>query len=609
VPGSVAGRFALLRRGWAWEWTTAHRLFGVRSERLWAEDDPLASRLGTIRNLAGLAIVVAVGFRAGGIHNQEFDPVSRVGFLIVALVITAVAVVVTAALIFPAIKPGARGEVARRLVIPVRTMAVYLGVLASPFIAGFSGYYLSLLLYRSINGGGLRHLIAALIVFGVGGTAEMAAIGLALLALLGSSISVGSLFRADEAYPLLGPVAVTAVVWVQLIVLQIAAHDSIPRDPAGLLLYFGGPVTVTALSVLEIARLRQVPGLDLRGAPPSRPLPRGPRQRFTGTAPLLSMLGGLPVTGVVMVFVVIAITPHPSGAPATQYFVSQVRASAISPSGAIVAASPMGGTTELLSARTGKVTQTLPVPDGNASTMTFSPEGDLLAVAAASHPVIYLWNFRTRTLTATLKAPADVDTLAFNADGTRLAASSTSGAWVYQWNTITHAALAAVSVRGGWITQVGYVGSRLGVLSSHGLLLLNGRTVAATMPTGVAFAVSPEAGLLAIATGTGLPPGAPVQLWNLRTMTRERTLMVPKSDAVNSLAFDGSLLAAGDTSGHVDVWNTATGRLAAILRNALPHNIGGPLQDAVTVHAASVGVLLDQDSFGELIAWNLSHIH
>ncbi|HUC26657.1 MAG TPA: WD40 repeat domain-containing protein, partial [Streptosporangiaceae bacterium] len=522
---------------------------------------------------------------------------------------TAVAVVVTAALIFPAIKPGARGEVARRLVIPVRTMAVYLGVLASPFIAGFSGYYLSLLLYRSINGGGLRHLIAALIVFGVGGTAEMAAIGLALLALLGSSISVGSLFRADEAYPLLGPVAVTAVVWVQLIVLQIAAHDSIPRDPAGLLLYFGGPVTVTALSVLEIARLRQVPGLDLRGAPPSRPLPRGPRQRFTGTAPLLSMLGGLPVTGVVMVFVVIAITPHPSGAPATQYFVSQVRASAISPSGAIVAASPMGGTTELLSARTGRVTQTLPVPDGKASTMTFSPEGDLLAVAAASHPVIYLWNFRTRTLTATLKAPADVDTLAFNADGTRLAASSTSGAWVYQWNTITHAALAAVSVRGGWITQVGYVGSRLGVLSSHGLLLLNGRTVAATMPTGVAFAVSPEAGLLAVATGTGLPPGAPVQLWNLRTMTRERTLMVPKSDAVNSLAFDGSLLAAGDTSGHVDVWNTATGRLAAILRNALPHNIGGPLQDAVTVHAASVGVLLDQDSFGELIAWNLSHIH
>jgi len=609
VPGSVAGRFALLRRGWAWEWTTARRLFGVRSEGLWAEDDPLVSRLGTIRNLAGLAIVVAVSFRAGGIHNQEFDPVSRVGFLFVALVITAVAVVVTAVLILPAIKPGARSEVARRLVIPVRTMAVYLGVLASPFIAGFCGYYLSLLLYRSINGGGLRHLIAALVVVGVGGTAEMAAIGLALLALLGSGISVASLFRADEAYPLLGPVAVTTVVWVQLIVLQVATHDSIPNDPAGLLLYFGGPVTVTLLSVLEIARLRQVPGLDLRGAPPSRPLPRGTRQPFTGTATLLSMLGGLPVTGVVMVLVVVAITPHPSGAPATQYFLSQVRASAISPDGAIIAASPTGGTTELLSARTGKVTQTLPVPDGNASAMTVSPEGDVLAVAAASHPVIYLWNVRTRTLTATLKTPADVDTLAFNADGTRLAASSTSGASVYQWNTTTHAALAAVSVRGGWIAQVGYVGSRLGVLNSHGLLLLNGRTVAATMPTGVAFAVSPGAGLLAIATGTGLPPGAPVYVWNLRTMTRERSLMVPRSDAVNSLAFDGRLLAAGDTSGHVYVWNTATGRLTATLRNALPHNIGGPLQDAVTVHAASVGVLLDQDSFGELIAWNLSYIH
>lgn len=35
------------------------------------------------------------------------------------------------------------------------------------------------------------------------------------------------------------------------------------------------------------------------------------------------------------------------------------------------------------------------------------------------------------------------------------------------------------------------------------------RTVIATLPTGVAFAVSPGADLLAIATGTGLPPGAP----------------------------------------------------------------------------------------------------
>ena len=292
MPGSVAGRFALLRRGWNWEWKTAHRLFSLHEEGLWAEDDTFVSRLGMIRNLAGLAIVVAVSFRAGGIHNQEFDPVNRLGFLFVALVITAITVVVTAAFILPAIKPGPRGQVARRLVIPVRTMAVYLGVLALPFIVGFSGYYLSLLLYRSINGGGSRHLAAVLAVFTVGGTAEMITIGFALLALLGSVISVGSLFRADEGYPLLGPVTVVAVVWVQLIVLQIATHDSIPSETAGLLLYFGGPVSVTALSVMEIARLRQVPGLDLRGAPPSRPLPRGPRQHFTGTATLLSMLGG-----------------------------------------------------------------------------------------------------------------------------------------------------------------------------------------------------------------------------------------------------------------------------------------------------------------------------
>lgn len=85
-------------------------------------------------------------------------------------------------------------------------------------------------------------------------------------------------------------------------------------------------------------------------------------------------------------------------------------------------------------------------------------------------------------------------------------------------------------------------------------------------------------------------------------MTRERKLMVPESGAANSLAFDGRLLAVGDTSGHIYVWNTTTGRLDATLRNALPHSISGPSQDTVTVQAASKGVLLDQDSLGELIA-------
>ena len=630
---SATGRLALLQRGWNWEWKTAHRLFGLQDEGLWAEDDTFVSRLGTIRNLVGLAIVVVVSFRVGGIHNPEFNPADRLVFLLVAVVITAIAVLVTAAFILPAIKPGERGQVARRLVIPVRTLGAYLGILASPFIVGFGGYYLSLLLYRSINGGGLRHLIALLLVFAVGGTAEMLTIGLGLLALLGSVISVGSLFRADEGYPLLGPVTVAGVVWVQLIVLQVAEHGSVPSDPAGFLLYFGGPVTVTALSIIQIARIHQVPGLDLRAAPPSHPLPRRPEERerpksesqdgepregelqkagpqhFTGSAALLSMLVGLPITGVIMVLIVAAITPQPSGAPSTRYFVSQLRVSAISPDGAFIAVSPGGGTTEILSALTGQVTQTLPVPDGNASAMAFSPNGDLLAVAAANQPAIYLWNVRTRALAGTLKTPREVDTLTFNADGARLAASTSTGASVYQWNTGSHDALATVSMPGGWIAQVGYVGSRLGVLNDDGLRLLNGATTVAVLPTGVAFAVSPGARFLAIATGIGVPPGAPIDIWDLRTMTRERTLMVPESGAANSLAFDGNLLVAGDASGYVYVWSAPAWRLASTLRNALPHSIGGPPRDAVTVQASTKGVLLDQDSFGELITWNLNGTH
>ena len=140
---------------------------------------------------------------------------------------------------------------------PFRTIITYLGVLIAPFIVGFAGYDLSLLLYRSINAGGSRHLLAVLAVLVFGGTVEIATILLALLALLGGIFSVGSLFRATEGYPLLAPVTVTMVVWVQLFVVQFMTRGSVPADPVGLTLYFGGPITVTALSILEIARLAQ----------------------------------------------------------------------------------------------------------------------------------------------------------------------------------------------------------------------------------------------------------------------------------------------------------------------------------------------------------------
>jgi WD domain, G-beta repeat len=638
----VARGSARLRRGWDWVRKTAHRLFSTRDEALWVEEDALVSRLGSIRNLLGLAVVVFVSFRAGGIHNPEFDPVNRLGFLFVVIVITGVCVVATSIFILPAIKPAARGQVARRLLIPVRTIVTYIGVLAAPFIVGFAGYYLSLLLYRSINAGGSRHLLAVLAVLAFGGTAEIATILLALLALLGGIFSVGSLFRAAEGYPLLEPVAVTMVVWVQLLVVQIMTRASVPAGPMGLILYFGGPITVTALSGLEIVRLAEVAGLDLRGAPPRQPLPRGSSsssRHFSGGVTLLSMMGGLPVTAVALAVLLNAITPRATGAPVTDSFIlpgGTVQVSAISPDGTIVAASPAGGTTDLFSTRTGQITQTLAVPDGDATAMAFSPDSDLLAEAGIRQPggipVVYLWNIPAHKLAATLAAPhhgdARIDTLAFSANGTRIAAGEFFGASVYQWNTATGAALSTVPVPkspGSGTYQLAYLASdtRIGVLTSNGLLLLNAATgsrdpmpgtTVTSLPAGVALAVSPDAGSLAIATGNGITAGARIGIWNLRTMALERTLTVPGPGEIaeaGSLAFndDGTLLAAGDGGGHVFVWSTATGQVAATLRNAIGYSIGGPPQDAVTIHAAPrSSTLLDQDAYGELIAWNLGSI-
>ena len=662
----MARGFARLRRGWGWGRDTAHRLFRERDEGLWVEEDALVSRLGTIRNLLGLAVVVFVSFRAGGIHNPEFDPVTRLGFLFVSIVITAICVIATSAFILPAIKPAALGEVARRLLVPVRTIVTYVGVLAAPFVMGFAGYYLSLLLYRSINAGGSRHLLAVVAVLAFGGAAEIATIMLALLALLGGIFSVGSLFRAPEGYPLLAPVAVSMVVWVQLFIVQIMTRASVPAGPMGLILYFGGPITVTALSVLEIMRLAKVAGLDLRGTPPRQPLPRVPAssphlpppvtvsssasstspprtstssRHFTGTVTLLSMMGGLPVTAVALAVILNAITPRATGAPVTNSFIlpgGTVQVSAISPDGAIVAASPAGGTTDFFSTRTGQITQTLPVPDGDATAMAFSPDGDLLAEAGIRQPgnipIVYLWSLPAHKLIATLAAPrhgdARIDTLAFSANGTRVAASEFFGTWVYQWNTATGAALATVRVPkspGAAIYQLTYVASdtRIGVLTGDGLFLLNAATgsrdpipgtTVTRLPSGVALAVSPDAGSLAIATGNGIAAGSHIGIWNLHTMTLERTLAVPGPAEIaeaDSLAFndDGTLLAAGDGGAHVFVWSTVTGRVAATLRNAIGYSIGGPSQDAVTIHAAPrSSTLLDQDTFGELIAWNLDAV-
>jgi len=637
----VTQGFARLRRGWNWERKTAHRLFSACAEGLWAEDDALVSRLSSIRNLLGLAVVVFVSIQVGGIHNPEFDPVNRLGFLFVSIVITAICVITTSVFILPAIKPAARGEVALRLLVPVRTILTYMGVLAAPFVVGFAGYYLSLLLYRSINAGGSRHPLAVLAVLAFGGSAEIATLLLALLALLGGIFSISSLFRAAEGYPLLAPVAVTIVVWVQLLVVQIMTRASVPARPVAVILYFGGPITVTALSILEIVRLAQVPGLDFRGAPPTQPLPRGasPGRGFTGTVTLLSMTGALPVTAVAMVVILNLITPRATGAPVTDSFTlpgGTVQASAISPDGAIVAASPAGGTTDLLSTRTGQITQTLPVPDGDATAMAFNPDGDLLAEAGirqpGSTPVVYLWNIPAHKLVATLAVPrhtdARIDTLAFSANGAKVAASEFFGTSVYQWNAATGAALATIPVpnspRSG-IYQLAYLGSgtRIGVLTGNGLFLLNAATGArdpmpgtsvTSLPSGVALAVSRDATSLAIAAANGIAAGARIDIWNLHTMSLERTLTVPGPRAIaeaDSLAFnnDGTLLAAGDGGAHVFVWNTRTGRIAATLRNATGYGIGGPPQDAVTIHAAPrSSTLLDQDTFGELIAWNLDTI-
>jgi WD40 repeat protein len=238
-------------------------------------------------------------------------------------------------------------------------------------------------------------------------------------------------------------------------------------------------------------------------------------------------------------------TGRPAGRPL--YARTDVYGMAFSPDGTTLATANFDGTVRLwdLAARR-EIGQPLladPGQDGRAYAVAFSPDGKLLA-SADGDGTVRLWNPGTgQPVGRPLRAASDVTPIwavAFSPNGKLLASSDSSGS-VQLWDPVTGKP----------------VGTPLSVARQ------------AVGAYGLAF--SPDSNLLATAgsddtvrlwdTATGKPIGAPMRA-DMSQLTAFSG--ISGVSGVRGVAFspDGTLLAAANGNGGIQLWSTATGQPA-----------------------------------------------
>ena len=248
---------------------------------------------------------------------------------------------------------------------------------------------------------------------------------------------------------------------------------------------------------------------------------------------------------------------------------------AFSPDGRILAVADEEGGTHLWNAATGRQLATLAGAGGGTAvdSVAFSPDGKILA-AGDDAGTTYLWNPASGQLLTTLRDPgrqASVDSVAFSPDGKTLAVGDADGG-TYLWNTATRVRTASLPrFPDGGVAAVAFSpdGKTLAIGQSDGSTYLwnvAADTLIATMqnPGGVvAVAFSPDGRILATDDA-----GPWTYLWNLATGQRTALPSGSDSDGGGSLAFspDGRTLAVaegGVYAGSAIVWDIATGTLMA----------------------------------------------
>ncbi|GGP32806.1 nSTAND1 domain-containing NTPase [Streptomyces melanogenes] len=243
--------------------------------------------------------------------------------------------------------------------------------------------------------------------------------------------------------------------------------------------------------------------------------------------------------------------------------------SAFSPDGRLLAAAAADHTVRLWDAARRRPLPPLTGHDGSVFAVAFSPDGRLLASAGADRTV-RLWDVPRRTLLTTLTGHAgSVFAVAFSPDG-RTLASGSADRTVRLWRAADGAPLAVLRGHTDFVNAVAFApdgrtlatGSddltvRLWDPAGHAVrTVLRGHTGSVR---GVAF--SPDGRTLASAGNDGT-----VRLWDPRRAATLRSL-TGHSGSVRAVAFspDGAVLASSGSDRTVRLWQPASGRFVAAL--------------------------------------------
>jgi WD40 repeat protein len=203
------------------------------------------------------------------------------------------------------------------------------------------------------------------------------------------------------------------------------------------------------------------------------------------------------------------------------------------------------------------------------TTVAFSPDGSLLAAGSADR-TIRLWNPVRRTALALLTgATGAIEDVAFSPSGTLLAAASSDGR-IRLWNPVTHRLGHVMADGGGPVLSVAFSpggGLLAAAGSDHAVTLWSlaigvppriVRTLTGASTTITDLAYSPDGTQVA-----GEESNGDVLLWNLGKGAP--TLLRDAAVRSRGLAFsrDGTVLVTAGSFYSLQLWNTATGKLAA----------------------------------------------